>query len=391
MAFLGMQHYGNLEELERPKAWRQGIYEEYPNATPLCHLTYRTGKEKTSDAEFFWYERRFPTRIMTIATAPGTGNAGDTDALVVDAGEAYNAKKDSLLISLSTYERALVLADPTDGITLSIKRGVGITGAVADWAIDTKVAVFSTAIASGADVGTAINFAPVKKQGACQIFRNVADITRTLNQTLTRTGNKFKDGQKNALLLHELDKEGVALWGIRSEDLTASPGPRYTSDGLLAKIETNIVDFTAGLTLKGWNTYVANVLSKGSDEKILYGGADLIGAINDMARMYTFQWEQMSKQDTFGQDITVLRSPGGKRLAIQEHRLMTENPTFKSWGFVVDPDAIYYRVVTDTDWLPNREGNGADRIIGEYLAEVGFEIQQEYRHGVIKNCSTFLG
>jgi len=391
MAFLGMQHYGTLEELERPKAWRQGIYEEYPNATPLVHLTYRTGKEKTSDVEFLWYERRFPTRIMTVATAPGAGNAGDTDALVVDAGEAYNAKKDSLLISLSTYERALVKADPTDGITLSILRGVGITGAVADWAIDTKVAVFSTAIASGADVGTAINFAPVKKQGACQIFRNVADVTRTLNKTLTRTGNKFKDAQKNSLLLHELDKEGAALWGIRSEDLTASPAPRYTSDGLLAKIETNIVDFTAGLTLKGWNTYVANVLSKGSDEKILYAGCDLIGAINDMARMYTFQWEQMSKQDTFGMDITVLRSPGGKRLAIQEHRLMTENPTFKSWGFVVDPDAIYYRVVDDTEWLPNREGNGADRIIGEYLAEVGFEIQQEYRHGVIKNCSMFLG
>ena len=397
MAFLGMQHYGTLEELERPKAWRQGIYEEYPNATPLCHLTYRTGKEKTSDVEFNWYERRFPTRIMTVVTGPGIGNHGETDALVVAAGEAYNSKKDSLIISLETFERALVLADTADGITLSIKRGIGTdTHSLADWTASTKVAVFSTAVASGADVGTAINFAPVKKNGACQIFRNVADVTRTLNKTLTRTGNKFKDAQKNALLLHELDKEGVALWGIKSEDLTASPGPRYTSDGLLAVIEAgageaNIVDFTAGLTLKGWNAYIANVLAKGSDEKILYAGSSLIGAINDMARMYTFQWEQMSKQDTFGMDITVLRSPGGKRLAIQEHRLMTENPTFKSWGFVVDPDCLYYRVVDDTEWMPNREGNGADRIIGEYLAEIGFEVQQQYRHGVIKNCSTFLG
>ena len=391
MAFLGMQTYNTLDSLERPKAWRQGIFDEYPNASPLCNLIYRTGKEKASDVSFNWYERRFPSRIMTVVTGPGAGNAGDTDSLVVTAGEAYNAVKDCLIISLETQERALVLADPTDDHTLSIKRGVGATGAVADWTATTKVAVFSSAHASGSDKGNAVNFAPTKVEGFCQIFRNVADVTRTLNQTLLRTGNKFKDAQKNALLLHELDKEGSFLFGKKSEDLTASPGPRYTSDGLISRVTTNTADFTSGMTLKGWNTFLKNAMMKGSDEKILYAGADLIEAINDMARMYTFQWEQMSKQDTFGMDINVLRSPGGKRLAIQEHRLMSENPTFVSWGFVVDPDCAYYRVVQDTTWKPNIQGNGEDRIMGEYLAEVGLELQQEYRHGVIQGCSGFIG
>ena len=390
MAFLGMVNYGKLEEMERPKAWRQGIYDQYPNATPLCNLIYRTGKEKTSDAEFFWYERLFPTRLMTVATAPGSGIAGDTDTIVVGTAEAYNCHKGSLLLAQSTMERLLVLADSVDGITLSVKRGIGATGPVADVAIGTTLKVYSNAIAQGADIGTSINFAPTKHQGACQIFRNPADVSRTLNQTLLRTGNKFKDAQKNALLQHELDKDGAGFFGVRSEDLTATPGPRYTTDGLLSVVTTNSYDASAGLTLKGWNAFCADVMQYGSDEKLFVVGRDLYGAIEDMARMYTFQWEQMSKQDTFGMDLKVLRQRNG-RLAIIENKAFNEDPLFKSWGFVIDPDAIYQRIVADTQWLPNREGNGEDRVAGEYLAEVGFEIQQEYRHGVVKNCTKFLG
>jgi hypothetical protein len=390
MAFLGMVNYGNLESMERPKAWRQGIYDQYPNATPLCNLIYRTGKEKTSDAEFFWYERMYPTRIMTVVTAPGSGNAGDTDTIVFGTGEAYNAHKGSLLLAESTMERLLVLADSTDGITLSVKRGIGITGAVADIAVSTKVKVYSNAIEQGANIGSSINFAPVKFGGSCQIFRNPADVSRTLNKTILRTGNKFKDAQKNALLLHELDKEGAGLFGIASQDLTASPGPRFTTDGLISRVTTNVYDGSAGLTLKAWNAFLTNVMAYGSEEKLFMVGADLYNAIEDMARMYTFQWEQMSKQDTFGMDLKVLRQRNG-RLAIIEHRALNEDPMFRSWGFVVDPDAIYQRIVDDTQWLPNREGNGEDRVMGEYLAEVGFEIQQEYRHGIIKNCNKFLG
>ena len=390
MAFLGMNHYGNLEDMERPKAWRQGIYDQYPNATPLCHLIYRTGNEKTSDAEFFWYERMFPTRIMTVVTPPGPGTAGDTDTVVVGTAEAYNCRAGSLLIHEVTMERALVLADSADGITLSIKRGVGATGSVSDWAVDTKVKVFSSSYPQGANVGSGINFAPTKLQGACQIFRNVADVSRTLNKTILRSGNKFKDAQKNALLLHEMDKEGAGLFGVRSEDLTASPGPRYTTDGLLSRISSHTYDAAAGLTLKGWNAFASDVMQNGSDEKMLLVGTDLYGAIEDMARMYTFQWEQMSEQDSFGMDLRVLKVRG-KRLGLMEHRGMSEDPLFKSWGFVVDPDAIYQRIVDDTQWKPERQGNGEDRVIGEYLAEIGFEIQQEYRHGVIKNGSKFLG
>jgi len=86
----------------------------------------------------------------------------------------------------------------------------------------------------------------------CGGYLDVRDILKQRDEArdlLRRAYNEAMDHY-----IHELDKEGVALWGIKSEDLTASPGPRYTSDGLLAVIEAgadeaNIVDFTTAGSL----------------------------------------------------------------------------------------------------------------------------------------------
>lgn len=393
MPVLGMRHTGNLESLERPKAWRQGIYDEYPDAAPLVHLIYRTGKERASDPEFNWYERRTPTRELTLAAAVAGGSP--TATITVGTDEAYNCVKGSMLFHEPTGQTVIVTADPTTGNQLAIKTIDGSN--LQAWASGSKVQVFSNAHPEGGDVGAAISIQPVKYTNYCQIFRNVADISRTLSKTTLRTGDKRKDAQKTALLLHEMDKEGAFLWGVKYEDLTAVPGPRRTTEGIITKILTdttgqaNIVDFSStGLTMNGWNNFLAQVFTNGSDEKILYAGRQLMLVLEQMVRAYSIQLYDVNKQDTFGMELSKWKTSFGT-LYIKEHKLFSRNAKYKSAGLILDPETVVYRYVDDTEWYPNRQNPGSDRFIGEYLAEVGIEFREIYKSGLILNANTYGG
>lgn len=394
MPVLGMRHTANLEATERPKAWRLGILDEYPDAAPLMNVVTRIGKEKVSDPEFNWYERRFATRELTVnaGDVPDQQTAGVQDTVQVGSGEAYNAKLGSLGINTTTLERVLVYQDPSSGNVLNIIRGVGSTGNQGTWASGQKLQIFSNAQAEGAGVGSAITTDPSKKYNYTQIVRNVADTSGTLSATLLRTGDKRKDAQKQALLNHELDKEWNAMLGIASEDLTATPGPRRTTAGLLSVINTNVSDFSSGLTLNGWNTALAAPLSSGSSEKLLLLGSTALLVLENMARAYSYQWADVGKQDSFGMSMRRWITSFGT-VYIKEHKLLSKSSTFKTWGFLVDTQNITYRFVQgrDTEWFQNRQDNGADRFIGEYLAEIGFEIQNEYESAIFKNINQFVG
>lgn len=393
MPVLGMRHTTNLSSDERPKAWRLGIMDEYPDAAPLAHLIYRVGKEKVSDPEFNWFERRFNTRELTVnvADVPGALNAGNADTVAVGTGEAYNCRLGSILMNTRTLERVRVTDNPeSPGDAMDILRGVGGSGLQDAWLENDVLQVIGSAFAEGADVGSAITYDPSKYYNYCQIFRNVADISRTLSKTMLRTGDKKKDAQKQALLQHELDKEWSFLFGARSENLTTSPGPTRTTDGLISVISTHVIDFSSGLTLSGWNDYLKDLLGDGSEEKLLLCGADLLLTLENMARAYSYQWADVAKQDSFGMTMRKWITSFGT-LMIKEHKLLSKSSVFSDWGFIVDPEEFVYRFVDDTEWLQNRQDNGADRIIGEYLAEVGLEIHNEYHHGIIKNCNSFVG
>jgi len=394
MAVLGMRTTYNITSDERPKAWREGIFDEYPDAAPLCHVIFRTGKEKVSDYEFNWHERRYPTRELTVGAGdtPGASTAGTADTLAVGTGEAYNCKSGSLLWNETTDETVLVYEDPTTGTALKIKRGWGVTAGTvtAAWTAAQKVQVVGNAQPQGASVGSAIAYDPTRYYNYCQILRNVADTSRTLAKTMLRTGDKRKDAQKEALLLHETDKEWAFLLGVRAEVLTESPGPRYSTGGLKQFVTTNVTDFTTtGLTLAGWNTFLEKIFRNGNDERLLLCGSSMLMALEDMARAYTYTWADVGKQDVFGMNLRKWITSFGT-LYIKEHKLMTRNTALKGWGFVVSADDLVYRFVDDTDWLANREDPGDDRFIGEYLAEVGLELHNEYNFGIAKGVTTFV-
>jgi len=304
---------------------------------------------------------------------------------------ARNVELETVL-NATPMERVIVTEDPTTSADVKIIRGVGATGTQSAWLTTHKVQVCGNAQAEGADVGTSITTDPAKKTNYCQIFRNVADITKTLAATTLRTGDRKKDAQMQALLFHEVDKEWAFMFGQPSEDLTATPGARRTTGGLYYWLSSHVTDFTSGLTLNGWNTFLQGLFQDGSDEKLLLCGATMLMALENMARAYSVQWSDVGKQDSYGMTMRKWITSFGT-LMVKEHKLLTRSTKFTSWGFAVEPENLVYRYVQgrDTDWTPDVQNPGQDRFVGEYLAECGLELHNEYTFGLAKNVLAFSG
>lgn len=389
MPVLGMRSTEDLVTGERPLDWRLGISELYPNAIPLCTLIYRIGKKQATDPEFNWFERSYPTREMTVDSSdiPGALAAGTADTVGLASG-AQNCRKFHVIINTRTLEEVLVTADPSTDTSLAIKRGMGSSGSQAAWLENDTVQVIGTAHEEGEDVPLAISYDVTKLNNYCEIFRNSTSNTRTALKTRLRTRALRQRAQKEALLLHETEKEWRFLFGKPWEDTSGDEIKRGTG-GLLNYATTHVKDFAGTVTMPTWRAYIYDIFQDGADEKILLAGNGLLETLETMFDATTTHMIDVPATDTFGLNMRKWIGAGGT-LYIQEEKLFSKSAAFYDWGVVVDPDRITYKYVDDTTWLPNRQGNGQDRNVGEYLAECGCEfLNAAETMGVIKNATAY--
>ena len=59
-----------------------------------------------------------------------------------------------------------------------------------------------------------------------------------------------------------------------------------------------------------------------------------------------------------------------------------------TWAFVVDMDYVSRRPLRGTQLLRNRQGNGVDAVIHEYLTEQTFKVSQEKCHSILKGITS---
>jgi hypothetical protein len=370
---------------ERPYAWRKGIHNLYPNAAPLLHVITRASKQVVSDPEFNHFEKQFPAQIIQ---ANGGETAASTE-LTVNSGDAFKVRKDYLLRNTRTFETVRVTADAAVGTSLNIARSVGTTVAavIND---DDYFIVMGPAHQEGDDVPTAVWFDPSKVTGACQIFRNSTDQTETARRTEFRTGPIQKEARREAMLLHETDKERAFFFSEYSVSASGN-AVRRTSTSLLEKISTNVNDYSGSVTRSAWNEDLANLFIDGSQEKLfLYG---LTAGICIWNMVESMAWNVYDRTEaSYGIKINEVVTPFGS-LMLTHDKLLTKTQDFSDWAFAVDPEYLGYRFVKgrDTELYKNRQNPGQDRVIDEYLGEVGLEVMHEETHGVFKNMTAFAG
>jgi hypothetical protein len=360
----------------------------------MTAMVSKLANEFVDDPCFHWFEKDLP--VMRILQSGGA-LATDTTINVVGYAQpgasttqpATNVRNGMVLMNERTLEIFWVVSDPISPFTsINVVRGQG--SAAAAMLDQDGLLIIGTAHQEGAPVPVAIQYAPTTQFNYTQIFRTPGSITRTAKKTKYRTGDSVKEMKRQCLEMHGIQMEFAFLFGARLEDLSGAE-PKRSTGGLRQYIATNIHDFSGAVNIDDWDDFMQLMFTYGSNEKLCLTGMTAMNNLNKMCRsVYTIQATPTT--ETYGMKFHTYETPYGT-LHIKHHPLLTQNPTFTSWGFVVDVKNLKYRYIDDTMWKESKIEASSENLIdaqnSEFLTECGLEIWFEMTHGIFKNVTGY--
>lgn len=359
-----------------------------PSAAPFTLVLSAQSSVPAENFKFEWAEKGGDHAGAGFApawdgiNAGGGYTAGDTD-MIVDNSEYFRVN--DLIKFPRTGEIARVSAVDTSTDTLTVVRSVGTTAAAA--LVDNDdIVILGTAFAEGADVGSPHDFQESWKYNYTEIKRTAFGASRTQQQTANYLGNNRKRQAMEAGIRHKIDLERAFLFGERERDTTVTTAPRNVTGGVLYFATENNVSMGTLTEAEVWAS-CANVFAHtaGSDARTLYGSGLVISTIDLLAGA---RLQTVPSDKTYGIAVNQWITSHG-RLNIVKHRLLedgtTASGTTDGWGghaLLLDMSQLKYRPMQNTQLLKNRQGNGIDGYVDEYLTECGLEFSNPKLHGV---------
>ena len=413
----------------RPKNWREMIMYLYPNGAPLTALMSMIGSESVNDPQFHWWTEILPDQAIAVtgtytnsglstAYNPGTdaakygpSNGSGNDTLYFKCG-VDNAKKartghtclmrdtgypelgpgvvvyieEVVQSGASSYIKAKLLQDD---ISLTATPALGTFNHGYLEFVDASSAGVGTLIGSAheenADTPTAVMYEPSKFTNITQIFRTPLAMSRTAKKTRLRTGDHVKQAKEEALRIHGIEMEKAFLFGVAKEWTGANGNPLRTTGGIINMSQTiggaAVVDRAyfsgtwTGTAATGWtwlNTFLKNLFEYGSDQRIAFCGPDALLQLNYLV-LDTGNLQITPRETSFGMRFMELNCPFGT-IMLKQHPLFNSASGLTKAMLCIDPDNLKYRFIDDTQYLPDRQGNGVDGQLSEYLTEAGLEL-----------------
>lgn len=395
MAILGMRGTGDwASSNERPQNFRDKILYLYPDSPAvLTALSGRLKSEVTNDPIFHIFEKGLPTQRVTLSAG---FNDSATAAPLNGTTPAKNLNTTHVLMNERTLEVVWVTNVDADGDqtydTLTIVRARGTTAAAAMLQND-GLLVIGTRNAEGADTPESISDDPTEVSNYTQIFRTSLKLTGTAKETYLRTGEIEKRLKRDAAERHAIEMEWAWIFGQKFATTSGGQAVR-TTGGVLERIiasSGNVLSCGGYLTKSDWESFLEGVFEVpgGSSEKLCLVGNRALTSLNAMAQAYgSIQLTPTSS--SFGMKFSQYETPYGT-LQVKQHPLLSQNPSFHDWGVILDTRNFVYRPLKnrDTKFLQNRQGNGVDAIVHEFLTEAGIELRHPQTHGVFKDAAAF--
>jgi hypothetical protein len=359
-------------------------------------------KKVTTDPEFSWFEKNFASQRM--ALNPTTGdidNTTDPHDLIFSSG-ALQVKAGTMLLVEESGEILRATVDATSDTSLTACARA--QGSVAKTAVDPNgnnvnpyITIIGSAYQEGSSAPTGINYDVTKVLNYTQIFRNTLQMTRTAAKTRLRTGDAVREAKRECLELHSTEIER-AFWFGNKKEIVADP--RRMTDGVLARISTNVVDNTGDGKVSAINleTWLEQAFRFGASEKMGFCGNLALLAINTAARKNA-SFQMLQGQKEYGMAVNRLVSPFGE-LVLKTHPLFNlitggttgTGPYYgrNSWLAILDMGELVYRPLTDSDtkYEPKLETNDLDGLQSGYITEAGMEVHHERHHMLVKGLVT---
>ncbi len=382
MPVLGMRGTGVFDTDERPKNYREAILYMEPNGdSPLTAVMSKLKNEVTTDYEFKHFQKDLPTqRTLCTAIEPD-----DETSIAVTATTASLFKKGHAVINERTLEIMWVNTDPSSPYnTLTVTRGKG--GSAAVTAIGDGLLIVGSHYQEDAAMPSAISYSPTTITNYTQDFRTALDLTWRTKNTKVRTGNHYKELKRETNLLHGMEMEKAFIFGSKQE-ATSGDMADTTTGGLLEWCTTTTKDFNDAATIDDWEDWLELLFRYGSSEKLCLCGSTAMLIINRFARVHGHVLVDVGEK-AYGMAIKKWITPFGD-LFLKRHPLLSENPTFRDWGFCVDTKFLKYRYLTnsDTRFLKDVKKDGKHAERSEFASDCGLELQHEKVHGIFRNLS----
>lgn len=389
-AIAGLRGTGDWATDERPKNFRETILWRDPNGmTPLTGLLSKTKSDSTDDPEFAWWEEQLNLiRVQSDAT----GLSASSTALGLTGGGLDLVPGDLLLVEkadVAVFNNEIVeVSSVTSDTAIVVKRAQSGTAAAA-----TGASAFFTKIGNrfseGSTSPSVSSRNPNKLYNYCQIFKTAYESTRTATQTKTRTGDSLKNDKKRKMFDHAVAMELAFLFGVRNETTGANGKPMRTTGGLRQFITTNSTVFATTPTVNTFLDAIYPVFdyagSGAGNERIVFAGNGALNALNKLiagSANIEINYEGVIK--TYGMALQSFVTPQGI-FYIKSHPLMNTHPRYTNSMIVLNPAGLRYRYIMDTKPQDNIQANDADTKKGQWISEVGLEINHERTFAYVGN------
>ena len=181
------------------------------------------------------------------------------------------------------------------------------------------------------------------------------------------------------------------FFGKKAEESGSSATPRRYTGGLTTSL-TTVIDCNSDIDGDGTmneaqfdEQLIQTIFKFGSTEKIAFVGYKVASHLQEFGKN---RWRPESVQGTYGVNLTRYSTFAGD-LMVHLHPQFRQVPGMDNAMVIVDfPYLVSTPRRSDTSLFENRQGNGVDGVIHEYLTECGLELLQDKTHAYIKNWSS---
>lgn len=331
-----------------------------------------------TQVEVRWLEDQlFPNRTTLATSALSAATTLD-----VATGTGVYFRAGDIVYIEQTGEKAEVASIATDALTVVRSIG-GVVAATA--ASGGGVVVVGNASTQGSDTGILKSTDRVLGFNYCQIFRKPFGFTGTDAEIALYGADDPEREAAKKRVEHKRELEN-AVW-VGGRDFSASsPTSKGWMGGILEYLSTNVFAGFGALSLTGFDIKLQQILQDGDMGKVIFSAPTPARA---MSHLFLSNWQSAENNDVlYGAKVSAwLNGAYGERLPVIVKR---------EWGgmgdtgyglggaiFVLDLGNVKRRPMRnrDTKLLPNRQGNGEDKVVFDYLTEMSFELKNETTHG----------
>lgn len=396
MSVAGLRGTGDFGTAERPKSFREMILFRNPKgSSPIFALTARARKMTVDDPEFNWWDE--PNTNIRLQVNDGD-NIGAAETLVtVDSsdpsesspggqyGLATHLKAGDLLMVEKTTEAAdidnelIEVVNVVSDTQFTVRRGVAGTTA-AQISNDDNLLLIGSAYAEGTAAPEAVARNPIKYNNFTQIFKDTYEITGTVNETKTRTGEAWSNDKKRKTFDHARGIEWAIMYGQKHETTGDNGKPKRYMGGLRQQIATvNQTIFTTAVTITSFLDAVYPVFdwdTEAGDERILMMGNKALNSLNKVIQSDSNTDIQYGgKIEVFGMQLNEWLIPQG-RLLFRTHPLLNQHPVLSKSGFILDFSVLRYVALRNRDTKPKDDVQTKDEDVrrGYYQTECSLRV-----------------